>query len=73
MGTFRIFTNDRGADKGVAMYSAYRDVEAQNAAIAENLEVWPRNPGGAPAKAIEWPPRTKASKEWLAKHVGDPL
>jgi hypothetical protein len=70
MATFRIFTNDRDYEKGVAMYSAFTDVEAQNAAIAENLQVWPRNPGGAPAKAIEWPARTEASKRWLKKHVG---
>lgn len=71
MACFRIFTNDRGSQNGVAMYSALRDVNAPNAKHAEEMRPWPTNPGGAGAKAIEWPPKTQESKDWLAKHVGD--
>lgn len=71
MPRFRIFTNDRGTQRGVAMYSCLRDVWASNAQIAETLRPWPTNPGGEPAKAIEWPAVTDESKAWLNKHVGD--
>jgi hypothetical protein len=74
--TFRIFTNDRGKQRGVFMYSAYRAVEAPDAATAERVAerrfgtlAYPRGEHG-PMKAIEWPPESQESKDWLAKHVG---
>ncbi len=85
--TFRIFTNDRGKQKGVFMYSAFRDIEASSAAEAVRLAENRYGPfaykGGAhgPVKAVQWPapvgrPWRSVSdedKQWLAKHVGEPL
>lgn len=34
--TFRIFTNDRGKQRGVLMYSAYKQIQASTAAEAES-------------------------------------
>jgi len=71
MPRFRIFTNDRGTEDGVPMYSALCEVIARDATSAENIRNWPMNDGGSPAKAIEWPATSPVSKAWLAKHVGD--
>lgn len=73
--TFRIFTNDRGKQKGIFMYSALTTIEAPNAEKAEQLaemrcaNLAYRGAHG-PVKVIEWPPTSLASKQWLAKHVG---
>jgi hypothetical protein len=69
--TFRIFTNDRGKQKGVPMYSCLTATESDSAMAAEAAYSSPHLSGVyAPVKAIEWPPVLKASKDWLAKHVG---
>ena len=72
--TYRIFTNDRGKRKGMPMYSALTDLKAADLGSAE-LKAERRfvtfgPPHYAPIKAIELPPSSQASKEWLAKHVG---
>lgn len=73
--TFRIFTNDRGKQKGVFMYSGYIDIHAKDAESAQLLAekqcagLAYRGAHG-PVKAIEWPAETQESKDWLAKHVG---
>lgn len=72
--TFRIFTNDRGKQDGVFMYSAWRDIEAHGLAHAQS---WAEEYGRdlayrgehGPVKAIEWPATSQLSKDWLAKHV----
>jgi len=71
--TFRIFTNDRGKVGGVPMYSALTEVTAGSLAGAE-LKAGRRfamfgPPEYAPIKSIEWPPTSRASNDWLAKHV----
>jgi len=71
-GIFRIFTNDRGTVKGVAMYSALKDVKASSQLEARR-KCPPDfdSPHYAPAMAIQWPPRDR-DKAWLAEHVGKP-
>jgi hypothetical protein len=71
--TFRIFTNDRGKVRGVPMYSALTSIEAASQQSAE-LKAGKRfacfgPPYNAPIKAIEWPPTSPVSKDWLAKHT----
>jgi len=75
MKIFRIFTNDRGKQKGIFMYSAFRGVEAQSAAMAEKVAERLFGPFAyrgehGPIKAIQWPPASQADKDWLEKHVG---
>jgi hypothetical protein len=75
MMTFRIFTNDRGKQAGVFMYSAFRDIDAATAKEAEELterEFGPFAYRGehGPIKAIEWPPAAKTDTAWLDMHVG---
>lgn len=74
--TFRIFTNDRGKQRGVAMYSALCPVDALNAHAAERIAARDYRhygpPKFAPIKAIEWPATSQESKDWLIKHVGVP-
>jgi hypothetical protein len=75
---FRIFTNDRGKQKGVFMYSAFRDIDAVNAseaAMAADSCFGPFAYVGAhgPIKAVQWPPVSKADKDWLTEHVGENL
>ncbi len=74
--TFRIFTNDRGKQKGVFMYSALCPMKADSAAQAEAKAeskygggILPYTQPHGPMKAIEWPPVTQPSKDWLAKHT----
>ncbi len=68
--TYRIFTNDRGRVKGVAMYSALCDMNAYTAKEAEG-KVNPAFGASpfAPIRAIEWPATSPESKDWLAKHT----
>lgn len=67
---FRIFTNDRGRVKGVAMYSCLKEVEAssRDAAFDQVPFEFDRAPL-APAVAIKWPPQTPIEKAWLRKHT----
>lgn len=73
---YRIFTNDRGKVRGVPMYSAPRDVEASSPEAARK-KCPPQfdAPFYAPAVAIHWPSKSQSDdeKEWLKKHVGEPL
>lgn len=73
---FRIFTNDRGKQRGVFMYSGFKDFSAATASEAEATCEKKHGPfayrgAHGPIKAIEWPATTPESKEWFAKHVGD--
>lgn len=78
--TFRIFTNDRGMEKGVPMYSCLTAVGTGGGLVIdavtalefanERFSQLGESAGFAPLKAIEWPPTSEASKAWLAKHVG---
>lgn len=73
--TYRVFSNDRGKIRGVPMYSCLTILTAGSKASAE-LKAQRRYrafgpPDFAPIKAIEWPPASQASKDWLARHVGD--
>lgn len=75
--TFRLFTNDRGKQKGVFMYSALKTVKADSAAAAEEqanrrFGILAYSGEHGPIKAIQWPPVAEADKQWLAKHVGEP-
>jgi hypothetical protein len=76
---FRIFTNDRGKRKGVFLYSAFTGIEAATATDAERLAEYRHGPfaykpgAHGPIKAIQWPATSEADKQWLAKHVGEPL
>jgi hypothetical protein len=69
--TFRIFTNDRGELHGTAMFSAFRDIDAISALQAELRANRRFAYAGrhTDVKAIEWPPTSQASKDWLAKHT----
>jgi len=73
--TFRIFTNDRGEQRGVFMYSCYREIQSSDVAHAQGYAdrvcsgLAYRGEHG-PVKVIEWPPTLQESKDWLAKHVG---
>ena len=73
MATYRIFTNDRGAKRGVPMYSALKEVEASSPEAARK-KCPPQfdAPNFAPAVAIHWPESDQShdEKEWLKKHVG---
>jgi hypothetical protein len=76
--TFRIFTNDRGKQKGVFMYSAFAPVIATSAKEAEEQAERRFGPFAyrgehGPIKAIEDPPASPESKAWLTKHVGADL
>jgi hypothetical protein len=72
MAVYRIFTNDRGKQKGVPMYSGLMDVEADDPhAAKKQAPKYFGPPTFAVIVAIEWPPTTDASKAWLRKHVGD--
>ncbi len=57
------------------MYSAFKPLEADSLEDAQGRAEWMchglayRGAHG-PVKAVEWPPTTQASKDWLAKHVG---
>jgi hypothetical protein len=69
---FRIFTNDRRKLRGVPMYSALRDLEADSPDSAEKRanSRWPKfgvDGGLAPIVAIHWPKRAQSQdeKDWL--------
>lgn len=73
---YRIFTNDRGTENGIPMYSALKQVRATSPAAA--LKECPPDfdaPNYAPAVAIHWPKRDQSEDEraWLKKHVGKGL
>ena len=70
--TYRVFTNDRAPKNGVPMYSCFSEVKAEDAGLARKTvpEKFGIAGGLAPIIAIEWPPSTQASKDWLDKHVG---
>lgn len=72
--TYRIFTNDRGRENGVPMYSALKDVQATSPEAARK-KCPPQfdAPNYARAVAIHWPNYSDDEKRWLKKHVGDPL
>lgn len=69
---FRIFTNDRGARRGVPTYSCYRELSAATMAGVEAAlrKVPPAfdHPACAAAVAICWPPN-EVDQQWLDKHV----
>jgi hypothetical protein len=68
--TFRIFTNDRGTVAGVPKYSCLREVHADTPKEAvSHVDPSLGPPNHAPIKAIEWPPQTRASRNWLASYV----
>lgn len=70
---YRIFTNDRGKQRGVPMYSCLKEVRASSPETARN-KCPPQfdAPSFAPAVAIRWPASEQSDdeKEWLQKHVG---
>jgi hypothetical protein len=70
---FRIFTNDRGKQRGVPMYSALKEVKAASPEAARK-QCPPQfdAPNYAPAVAIHWPESAQSDDEktWLKKHVG---
>ena len=55
---------------GVPMYSAFCPMESTDAKSAE-WKAAKKYRIALPLKAIEWPPTSQASKNWLAKYVGD--
>jgi hypothetical protein len=70
MPRYRIFTNDRGTENGVPLYSCYAEVRSRNMLMArkrvpEQFDA----PNFAPAQVIAWPPMSSEAKEWLRKHV----
>lgn len=67
---YRVFSNDRRRVKGVPMYSCLMETSAATpeAAISQANPAFGA-PKYAPIVAIEWPPETQVSKDWLAKHV----
>lgn len=71
--TYRIFTNDRGTQRGIPMYSALKEVKAASAEAARK-QCPPAfdAPNFAPAVAIHWPASAQSDDEkaWLKKHVG---
>lgn len=70
MKSFRVFTNDRGMLRGVPMYSALKGVQELSAeAAARSVNPDFGVPHFAPIVAVEWPPKSKEAKDWLAKHV----
>lgn len=76
MSTYRIFTNDRGARRGIPLYSCLKEVQASNPEAARK-KCPPQfdAPNYAPAVAIRWPASAQSDddKAWLAKHVGKGL
>ncbi len=76
MSTYRIFTNDRGTEHGVPMYSCLKEVTASNPEAAR-IQCPPRfdAPNFAAAQAIRWPESAQSDDEkaWLRKHVGKGL
>jgi len=76
MSKYRIFTNDRGRENGVPMYSCLKEVEATSPEDARSQ--CPRRfdaPHFAAAQAIRWPESAQSDDEkaWLKKHVGTEL
>ena len=72
MPVYRIFTNDRGKQGGVPLYSALKDVVAADPQTAA-AKCPPQftSPHYAPAVAIRWSEFAQSDdeKEWLRKHV----
>ena len=73
LSTYRIFTNDRGTQRGVALYSALKDVKASSpeAARTKCPAAFDAPRMDAPAVAIHWPESAQSANEkaWLRKHV----
>jgi hypothetical protein len=71
MPRFRIFTNDRGKQRGVPLYSCLKECTAPDEVTAV-AKVHPSfgPPEYAPIKAIQWPADSPADREWLRRHVG---
>lgn len=70
---FRIFTNDRGKQNGVPMYSCLKEVTASSPETArKQCPAKFDAPHYAPAMAVHWPASAQSDdeKEWLKKHVG---
>ncbi len=68
---YRIFTNDRGKQNGVPMYSCLKEVNASSPEAARKM--CPPQfdaPNYAPAVAIHWPNHSTDEQTWLKKHVG---
>jgi hypothetical protein len=73
MTKYRIFTNDRGQQKGVAMYSCLKEVMASSPEAArEKCPPQFDAPYYAPAVAVHWPASAQSDDErrWLKRHVG---
>ncbi len=75
--TFRIFTNDRGAEGGVYKYSCFAQIKAPNAFVAVQIAKrrtkdlpYATKPHGAPA-VVRWPlsDASEEEREWVQKHV----
>lgn len=66
---YRIFTNDRGTQRGVRMYSALIDVMATS---PEAARAQGGGSDGPHLVAIHWPASAQSDdeKKWLKKHVG---
>ena len=74
--TYRIFTNDRGIRRGVALYSCLKEVKADSPEAArEQCPARFDAPHFAPAVAVHWPETAQSDDEkaWLKKHVGSGL
>lgn len=72
MKTYRVFTNDRGKRRGVALYSCLKECKAKDAeAAARSVHPGYGMPEFAPIVALEWPATDLAAARWLKKHVGD--
>lgn len=68
--TFRIFTNDGSHIGGIPKYSRLCEVEADTPQEAvKSVELNHASPHRAPLKAIEWPPQTRASRNWLVTYT----
>ena len=65
-----MFSNDRRRVRGVPLYSSLVEVstETPEDAVARVSTDFGA-PKFAPLVAVEWPPRTRASRAWFTKHV----
>ncbi len=82
IGKYRIFTNDRGTlhdvvhGQEVPLYSCLKEVMAYSPEAARKLTPPQFDaPYFAPAVAVHWPASAQSDdeKDWLRKHVRDPL
>lgn len=71
MRRFKVFTNDRGKENGVPMFSCFVEIHANSPADALKRVHWiPKNPGASDAVAIAWPAESDSDKAWIRRHVG---